>query len=108
MVREVLIGCSADPNQLGVQLREHVAANTLRRVPFPGEVQPVHPQLGLQRVLQRAVLHAKSSGQLQVGVVDVLVSIFSEKQSQAVFLMKRQGVTRTVVVDYVMSLKSPP
>jgi ATP-dependent Clp protease ATP-binding subunit ClpA len=67
----------------------------------------VQPQLGFQRVLQRAVSHIKSSDKTEVGVIDILVSIFSEKQSHAVFLLKREGVTRIVVVDYVMGLQPP-
>jgi ATP-dependent Clp protease ATP-binding subunit ClpA len=104
-VREVLKGCGADLDQLGMDLQQHVAANTLRRVPVPGEEHSAQPQLGFQRVLQRAVYYVKSSGKNEVGVDDVLVSIFSEKQSHAVFLLKREGLTRIAVVNYTMGLK---
>jgi ATP-dependent Clp protease ATP-binding subunit ClpA len=104
-VREVLIECGADPHQLGADLRQHVAANTLRWVPVPGEEHSAHPQLGFQRVLQRAVFHAHSSGKDKVGVDDVLAAIFSEKQSHAVFLLQRAGITRIAVVNYVMGSK---
>jgi ATP-dependent Clp protease ATP-binding subunit ClpA len=106
-VREVLKGCGADLDQLSADLRRYVADNTLRRVPVPGEEHSVQPQLGFQRVLQRAVFHVKSSGKTEVGVIDVLVSIFSEQQSHAVFLLKRQGITRLAVDNYVMGLKPP-
>jgi ATP-dependent Clp protease ATP-binding subunit ClpA len=96
-VREILKGSGADLDQLGADLRHHVAANTLRRVPAPGEDYSVQPQLGFQRALQRAVFHVKSSGKNEVGVDDVLVAIFSEKQSDAVFLPQRDGVTRIAV-----------
>ena len=58
-------------------------------------------QLGLQRVLQRAVFHVKSGGKKEVGVVDVLVATFSEKQSGAVCLLTRARVTRVGVVNYM-------
>jgi len=107
-VREALNGCGVDLDRLGANLRQHVAATTLRRVPVPGEEHSVQPQLGFQRVLQRAVFHVNSSGENKVGVDDVLVAIFSEKQSHAVFLLQRAGVTRIAVVNYVMGLKPPP
>ena len=107
-VREVLKQCGADLDQLGADLRQHIAANTLRRVPVPGEKYSVQPQLDLQRVLQRAVFHVKSSGKNEVGVDNVLVAIFSEKQSHAVFLLKRKGDTQIAVADYATGLKPPP
>ncbi|HTD11859.1 MAG TPA: ATP-dependent Clp protease ATP-binding subunit ClpA, partial [Steroidobacteraceae bacterium] len=57
--------------------------------------------LGFQRVLQRAVFHVQSSGKKEVGVGNVLVAIFSEKQSHAVFLLNRAHVTRLDVVNYI-------
>jgi len=92
-VREVLAGCGADLDRLGADLRQHVAANTLLRVPVPGEEHIVQPLPGFQRVLQRAVFHVKNSGEREVGVVDVLVAIFSEKHSHAAFLLAGAGVT---------------
>ena len=61
----------------------------------------MQPTLGFQRVLQRAVFHVQSSGKKEVGVANVLVAIFSEKQSHAVFLLNRQHVTRLDVVNYI-------
>ena len=66
-----------------------------------GEEREVQPTLGFQRVLQRAVFHVQSSGKKEVGVGNVLVAIFSEKQSHAVFLLNRQHVTRLDVVNYI-------
>ena len=88
-VREMLKGCGADLDQLGSDLQQHVAANNLLRVPVPGEEHSVQPQLGFQRVLQRAVYHVQSSGMNEVGVANVLVAIFSEKTSGAVLLLAR-------------------
>ena len=102
-VREVLGGCGADLGQLAADLRQHVEDNTLRRTSI---VEcPAVPQLGFQRVLQRAVFHVQSSGESDVGVVDVLVAIFSEKQSHAVFLLERARIRRLDVVDYIARSK---
>jgi ATP-dependent Clp protease ATP-binding subunit ClpA len=104
MVREVLGGCGADLEQLGLDLDQHVEVNLPRRI--PGEQREVLPQLGFQRVLQRAVFHVQSSGRDEVGVLDVLVAIFSEKQSDAVLLLTRAQVTRLEVVNYIERTQS--
>ena len=61
----------------------------------------MQPTLGFQRVLQRAVFHVQSSGKKEVGVANVLIAIFSEKQSHAVHLLNRAEVTRLDVVNFV-------
>jgi ATP-dependent Clp protease ATP-binding subunit ClpA len=104
-VREVLGGCGADPSRLAADLWGHVEANTLRRT---STVEcPAVPQIGFQRVLQRAVFYVRSGGKSEVGVVDVLVASFSEKQSQAVTLLERAGVGHLDVVGYVERSRSP-
>ncbi|MFI4905701.1 MAG: ATP-dependent Clp protease ATP-binding subunit ClpA [Steroidobacteraceae bacterium] len=98
-VREVLEGCGADIERLSADLKQHVENNTPRLA--PSEEREVQPTLGFQRVLQRAVFHVQSSGKKEVGVVNVLVAIFSEKQSHAVFLLARAQVTRLDVVNFI-------
>jgi ATP-dependent Clp protease ATP-binding subunit ClpA len=98
-VREVLTGCGATIERLVTELRTHVEANTPRL--GEGQELEVQPTLGFQRVLQRAVFHVQSSGRKEVGVVNVLVAMFSEKQSHAVFLLARQNVTRLDVVNFI-------
>ncbi|HTP38505.1 MAG TPA: ATP-dependent Clp protease ATP-binding subunit ClpA [Steroidobacteraceae bacterium] len=98
-VREVLNGCGADLAKLAAQLREHIDAHT-PALP-EGTDREAQPTLGFQRVLQRAVFHVQSSGKKEVGVVNVLVAIFSEKQSHAVFLLARAQVTRLDVVNFI-------
>ncbi len=98
-VREVLRACGADLTRLRQELKEHIEQST-PRVAEAGE-REVQPTLGFQRVLQRAVFHVQSSGRKEVGVANVLVAIFSEKQSHAVFLLNRQHVTRLDVVNYI-------
>ena len=98
-VREVLRACGADLGRLRQELKEHIEQAT-PRVADDAE-REVQPTLGFQRVLQRAVFHVQSSGRKEVGVANVLVAIFSEKQSHAVFLLNRQHVTRLDVVNYI-------
>ena len=98
-VREVLRACGADLEKLGPELRAHISEAT-PRLPEGGD-REVQPTLGFQRVLQRAVFHVQSGGKKEVGVTNVLVAIFSEKQSHAIYLLNRHGVTRLDVVNYV-------
>src|ERR1700724_887312 len=98
-VREVLRGCGADLAKLKQELKNHIAQSTPKL--DEGEEREVQPTLGFQRVLQRAVFHVQSSGKKEVGVGNVLVAIFSEKQSHAVFLLNRAHVTRLDVVNYI-------
>ena len=98
-VREILRACGADLTKLKQELKDHIEQSTPRVE--EGEEREVQPTLGFQRVLQRAVFHVQSSGKKEVGVANVLVAIFSEKQSHAVFLLNRQHVTRLDVVNYI-------
>ena len=98
-VREVLRACGADLAKFKQELKDHIDQSTPRLE--EGEEREVQPTLGFQRVLQRAVFHVQSSGKKEVGVGNVLVAIFSEKQSHAVFLLNRQHVTRLDVVNYI-------
>ena len=106
-VREVLKGCGADLDQLGADLKQHIAANRLLRVPVPGEDHAAQPTLGFQRVLQRAAFHVQSSGMNEVEVLNVLVAIFSEKHSPAVLRLARMQVTRIIIVNYIAGLMPP-
>ena len=98
-VREVLRACGVDFAKLRQEVKEHIDQSTPRLE--EGEEREVQPTLGFQRVLQRALFHVQSSGKKEVGVTNVLVAIFSEKQSHAVFLLNRQHVTRLDVVNYI-------
>jgi ATP-dependent Clp protease ATP-binding subunit ClpA len=98
-VREILRACGADLAKLKQELKEHLDQSTPRLE--EAEEREVQPTLGFQRVLQRAVFHVQSSGKKEVGVANVLVAIFSEKQSHAVYLLNRQHVARLDVVNYI-------
>ncbi|MGN6730059.1 MAG: ATP-dependent Clp protease ATP-binding subunit ClpA [Rhodanobacteraceae bacterium] len=95
----VLRGCGADVDKLGKDLRS-IIAETVPVLPT-GDERDTQPTLGFQRVLQRAVYHVQSSGRKEVTGANVLVAIFGEKDSHAVFFLHQQEVTRLDVVNYV-------
>ena len=98
-VHEILKACESNLTELRRQLTECVDDQTpLLADDDDTEVQPT---LGFQRVLQRAVFHVQSSGKKEVTGSNVLVAIFSEKQSQAVYFLSLQDVTRLDVVNYI-------
>ena len=98
-VHEILKACNSNVGQLRRQLSEFIdEATPLMPLDEEGEVQPT---LGFQRVLQRAVFHVQSSGRKEVSGSNVLVAIFSEKQSQAVYFLGLQDVARLDVVNYI-------
>ncbi len=67
----------------------------------PSDERETQPTLGFQRVLQRAVFHVQSSGKQEVSGANVLVAIFSEQESQAVYFLKKQDITRLEVVNFL-------
>ena len=96
----VLKACGADIGGLRGDLVEFVDATT-PLIPAEEEERDTQPTLGFQRVLQRAVFHVQSSGKSEVTGANVLVAIFSEQESQAVFFLKTQNVARLDVVNYI-------
>ncbi len=96
----VLKACGADIGSLRGDLVEFVDATT-PLIPEDEEQRDTQPTLGFQRVLQRAVFHVQSSGKSEVTGANVLVAIFSEQESQAVFFLKAQSVARLDVVNYM-------
>ncbi len=98
-VHEILKACGSNIPELRRQLIEYIDEQTpLLPQDDDGDVQPT---LGFQRVLQRAVFHVQSSGKKEVTSSNVLVAIFSEKQSQAVYLLNLQDVTRLDIVNFI-------
>jgi ATP-dependent Clp protease ATP-binding subunit ClpA len=96
---EVLRACGADVPLLARQLEEFIEANT--PVLPEGDTRDTQPTLGFQRVLQRAVFHVQSSGKKEVTGANVLVAIFGEQDSQAVYLLSQHDVARLDVVNYI-------
>ena len=96
---EVLKACGANLEKLKRELQNFIRDNTpILRSDDPRETQPT---LGFQRVLQRAVLHVQSSGNREVTGANVLVALFGEQESQAVYLLKQQEINRLDVVNYI-------
>ncbi|MFA5589672.1 MAG: ATP-dependent Clp protease ATP-binding subunit ClpA [Lysobacteraceae bacterium] len=95
----VLRVCGADLGRLASELRSVIAEN----VPvLPVEdSRDTQPTLGFQRVLQRAVYHVQSSNKKEVSGANVLVAIFGEKDSHAVYFLNQQEITRLDVVNYI-------
>ena len=100
-VIETLKACGADLARLRRELKEFIEGSTPRLRGEDDEGTEVQPTLGFQRVLQRAVFHVQSSGRKEVTPINVLVAIFGEKQSQAVYLLGLQDVTRLDVVNFI-------
>ena len=98
-VHEILKACNGNIPELRRQLTEFIDEQT-PLLPRDDE-NDVQPTLGFQRVLQRAVFHVQSSGKKEVTSTNVLVAIFSEKQSQAVYFLSLQDVTRLDVVNFI-------
>ncbi|MEJ2257970.1 MAG: Clp protease N-terminal domain-containing protein [Woeseiaceae bacterium] len=98
-VHEILKACNANIAELRRQLEECIDEQT-PLLP-EGDETDVQPTLGFQRVLQRAVFHVQSSGKKEVTGSNVLVAIFSEKQSQAVYFLGLQDITRLDVVNFI-------
>ena len=96
---EVLRACGANMDELRKQLTQHIAEQT-PRIAQDREVD-TQPTLGFQRVIQRAILHVQSSGKKEVTGANVLVAIFGEKDSHAVYFLQQQGITRLDVVNYI-------
>ena len=97
-VRQALETNDVNIATLKENLEEHVRDNTPNKVDTK---KPVQPTLGFQRVLQRAVFHVQSSGKGVVKPINLLVAIFSEKESHSVFLLSKQGIGRLDIVSYI-------
>lgn len=91
--------CGADLDRLSAELTAFIDANT--PVLTDEDSRDTQPTLGFQRVLQRAVFHVQASGKKEVTGANVLVALFGEQDSQAVYLLSQQDVTRLDVVNYI-------
>jgi len=96
---EVLRACGAKLEVLRTELNQYIEEHT-PTMHGQDEVD-TQPTLGFQRVIQRAMLHVQSSGKKEVTGANVLVAIFGEKDSHAVFFLHQHGVTRLDVVNFI-------
>ncbi|MDP2829072.1 MAG: ATP-dependent Clp protease ATP-binding subunit ClpA [Sulfuricellaceae bacterium] len=96
---QVLRACAANMDEL----RKHLSDFVTEHTPLVDGVDEVdtQPTLGFQRVIQRAILHVQSSGKKEVTGANVLVAIFGEKESHAMFFLQQQGVSRLDIVNYI-------
>ena len=98
-ISEIIENCNGDISQLREQLKIFIDKNIPKIE--NNESQEIQTTLGFQRVLQRAVFQVQSSGQKEVKGKNVLVALFSEKQSQAAYLLSKQDITRLDIVSYI-------
>jgi ATP-dependent Clp protease ATP-binding subunit ClpA len=95
---EVLKACGTNLDELKKLLVDFIEEHTPLIADDDSETQPT---LGFQRVIQRAILHVQSSGKKEVTGANVLVAIFGEKDSHAVYFLHEKGVTRLDVVNFI-------
>jgi len=96
----VLQACEANLDALRHDLTEFIDETT-PRIPEGELNRETQPTLGFQRVLQRAVFHVQSAGKTEVNGANVLAAIFSEQESQAVWFLRRENITRLDVINYI-------
>lgn len=99
IAQEVLSACGCNLELLGKELNQFLDETT-PLIP-PGAKRETQPTLGFQRVLQRAAFHVQSSGKKEVTGANVVVAIFSEQDSHAVYLLNKQDITRLDVVNFI-------
>ncbi len=97
-VKEFFKSQSVNIDNLKDDLNTHLTKNVVSKI---DQQKPVQPTLGFQRVLQRAVFHIQSSGKGVVKPINILVAIFSEKESHSVFLLNKYKLSRLDVVTYL-------
>ena len=96
----VLQACDANIDSLRRDLIEFIDETT-PKIPDSEFDRETQPTLGFQRVLQRAVFHVQSAGKTEVSGANVLAAIFSEQESQAVYFLRRENITRLDVINYI-------
>ncbi len=96
---QVLRACGADIEELRATLSQYIDANT-PTLPGTGEAD-TQPTQGFQRVIQRAILHVQSTNKKEVNGANILVALFGEKDSHAVYFLNQRNITRLDVVNYI-------
>ncbi|MEC7968965.1 MAG: ATP-dependent Clp protease ATP-binding subunit ClpA [Pseudomonadota bacterium] len=96
----VLVNVGADVEKLRAELEKYID-DTTPTLQMDDSERGTQTTLGFQRVVSRALFHVQSSGRKEVTGANVLVAIFSEQESQAVYLLKSHGVSRIDVVNFI-------
>lgn len=104
---DVLKACGANVGRLRGNLVEFVDRTT-PVIPSHIHDRDTQPTLGFQRVLQRAVFHVQSSGKTEVTGANVLAAIFSEQESQSVYLIRQENISRLDVINYIAHGSAKP
>ncbi len=97
---EVLRACECDLARLRGELGDYIDSMT-PLIPKAEAARKTQPTLGFQRVIQRAVFHVQSSGRRDVTGANVLVAVFGEKESHAVYLLQQQDITRVDIINFI-------
>lgn len=95
----VLRACGADLDELRAVLVQHIETHT-PSLPGDSDVD-TQPTVGFQRVIQRAILHVQSTNKKEVTGANILVALFGEKESHAVYFLNQRAITRLDVVNYI-------
>ena len=96
---EVLRACGANMDELRSELTQFIDSNTPELA--TEDIRDVQPTLGFQRVMQRTLFHVQAAGKDEATGANVLVAIFNEQESQAVYFLGKQNITRFDVVNYI-------
>ncbi|MEL0630241.1 ATP-dependent Clp protease ATP-binding subunit ClpA [Psychromonas aquatilis] len=99
-IKKILLACSVDIVSLHIELSEFLDSNPSFSE-IKNEKLEVQPTIAFERVLQRAIFHVQSSGKTEVTAANVLVAIFSEQESQAVYFLKKSNLSRLDVVNFL-------
>src|SRR6187431_3176843 len=96
---EVMTACGVDLGELGTDVRQYLDQE-YQSLKTEDDADP-QPTAGFQRVIQRAILHVQSSGKDTVTGANVLVALFSERDSYAVYFLQQQDMSRLDAVSYI-------
>ncbi|MCI0574012.1 MAG: ATP-dependent Clp protease ATP-binding subunit ClpA, partial [Myxococcaceae bacterium] len=97
--KELLAACGANVKRLAERL-ESFLEETVERLPEGTDAEP-QQTIGVERVLHRAAIHAISADQKVIDAGDVLVALFREEESHALFLLQQEGVSRMDLLNYI-------
>ena len=96
---ELLNACSVDLNKLKSELDDFMTNTLDKQIDYKSD--EIQPTVSFQRVLQRALVHVQSSGRKQANGANVIIAMFAERESHAVWLLSNQGMTRLDAVSYI-------
>lgn len=96
--QEILVACGADLDKLRADLESYLAA--LNQLPEGAELS-VEQTVAVTRILRRAAIHVQSSGKGEISAGDILAAMYREPESHAVYLLKRQEISRLDILDYI-------